>query len=60
MKEGDYEVANDKRPISLLALPALSSFCERVILKQTTECMSHNKQFTIYFPSRNRKMHSTE
>ena len=35
LKEGDHEVANNNRPVSLL--PALSKICERAALNQLTE-----------------------
>ena len=37
LKEGDYEILNDNRPISLL--PVASKICERVVINQLMEYM---------------------
>ena len=42
LKDGDHEVANNNRPISLL--PALSKICERVASNQLTEYMVQKKR----------------
>jgi hypothetical protein len=57
LKEGDYEIHNNNRPVSLLV--AASKICERVVLKQLTEHMTKRKRFTKH-QSGNRKLHSTE
>ncbi|CAB4002993.1 Hypothetical predicted protein [Paramuricea clavata] len=57
LKEGDYEIPNNNRPVSLLV--AASKICERVVLKQLTEYMTKKKKFTKH-QSGNRKLHSTE
>jgi hypothetical protein len=59
LKEGDHEVANNNRPISLL--PAISKICERVALNQLT----HRHYLVGYkrlsgHQSGNKKHHSTE
>ena len=41
LKEGDHEVANNNRPLSLL--PAISKICERVALNQLTSYMNEKK-----------------
>ena len=55
VKEGDHEIANNNRPVSLLA--AASKICEREALNQliTTKRESLTKH-----QSGNRKLHSTE
>lgn len=57
LKEGDHEVANNNRPISLL--PAASKICERVALNQLTTYMSNKKRLNEH-QSGNRKQHSCE
>ncbi|CAB4005080.1 Hypothetical predicted protein [Paramuricea clavata] len=57
LKEGDYEIPNNNRPVSLLV--AASKICERVVLKQLTEYMTKKKKFTKH-QSGNRKLHLTE
>ena len=57
LKEGDHEIANNNRPISLL--PTVSKICERVALDQLTDYMTHKKCLSEH-QSGNRKMHSTE
>jgi hypothetical protein len=59
LKEGDHEVANNNRPISLL--PAISKICERVALNQLT----HRHYLVRYkrlsrHQSGNKKHHSME
>ena len=45
LKEGDYEIPNDNRPVSLL--PVALKICERVVLNQLIKymyqkgCLSH-------------------
>ena len=56
-KEGDYEVANNNRPVSLL--PAVSKICERVALNQLTSYLKNKKRLTEQ-QSGNKKSHSTE
>ena len=57
VKEGDHEIPNNNRPVSLLV--AVSKICERVVLNQLTEYMINTKNFTKH-QSGNRKLHSTE
>ena len=57
LKEGDHEVANNNRPISLL--PAASKVCERVALIQFTQFMKAKKRLTEH-QSGNKAMHLTE
>ncbi len=57
VKEGDHEIPNNNRPVSLLV--AASKICERVVLNQLTEYMINKKKFTKH-QSGNRKLHSTE
>ena len=57
LKEGDHEVANNNRPVSLL--PALSKICERAALNQLTECTTHQNSLTEH-QNGNKKKHSTE
>ena len=57
VKEGDHEIPNNNRPVSLLV--ATSKICECVILNQLTEYMINRKKFTKH-QSGNRKLHSTE
>ena len=56
-KDGDHEVANNNRPISLL--PALSKVAERIALCQFTSYLNENHRLTSH-QSGNRKFHSTE
>ena len=56
-KEGDHEIANNNRPLSLLV--AASKICERVVLNQLTDYMIRNKKFTKH-QSGNRKLLSIE
>ena len=57
LKEGDHEVANNNRPVSLL--PAVSKVCERVALNQLIEYMERNRRLSQH-QSGNRKPHLTE
>ena len=56
-KEGDHEVANNNRPVSLL--PAVSKICERVALNQLTSYLKNKNRLTKQ-QSGNKKAHSTE
>ena len=56
-KEGDHEVANNNRPLSLL--PAISKICERVALNQLTSYMNEKKCLSKH-QSGNKKLHSCE
>ena len=57
LKEGDYEIPNDNRPVSLL--PVASKICERVVLNQLMEYM-YQKGCLTEHQSGNKKLHSTE
>lgn len=57
LKEGDHEVANNNRPISLL--PILSKIAERVALGQYNKYLIEKCRLTSH-QSGNRKHHSTE
>ena len=57
LKEGDCEIANNNRPVSLL--PAASKVCERVALNQLTEYMVRKKLLSQH-QSGNKKQYSTE
>ena len=57
LKEGDYEIPNDNRPISLF--PAASKICERVALNQLMEYM-YQKGCLTEHQSGNKRLHSTE
>ena len=57
LKEGDHEVANNNRPVSLL--PALSKICERAALNQLTEYTTRKNCLTEH-QNGNKKKHSTE
>ena len=56
-KEGDPEVAQNNRPISLLS--CLSKICDKVVLNQYTEYLTKHKLMTRH-QSGNQKNHSTE
>ena len=56
-KEGDHELPNNNRPISLL--PALSKVLERIALNQYLDYLTSHGRLTTH-QSGNRKMHSTE
>ena len=57
LKEGDYEIPNDNRPVSLL--PALSKICERADLNQLVEYMTLRNCLTEHQYG-NKKQHSTD
>ena len=57
LKDGDHEVADNNRPISLL--PALSKVAEKIALSQYTDYLSRENRLTKH-QSGNRKLHSTE
>jgi hypothetical protein len=42
LKEWDFEIPNDNRPLSLL--PVASKICQRVALNQLTEYLSRKKR----------------
>ena len=54
-KDGDHEMANNNRPVSLL--PAASKVCERIALNQLTYYLNKNNRLTEH-QSGNRVMHS--
>ena len=54
LKEGDYEVANNNRPVSLL--PALSKICERAALNQLIEYTTRQNCLTEH-QNGNKKKH---
>ena len=56
-KEGDHEMANDTRPISLL--PVLSRVCERVAHNQFMEYLTSKGRLSTK-TSGNKEKHSTE
>ena len=56
-KDGDHELANNNRPVSLL--PAASKVCERIALNQLTSYMNKNNRLTEH-QSGNKAMHSCE
>ena len=56
-KEGDHELANNNRPISLL--PVLSKVCERVAHHQLTSYLTTNHRLSVH-QSGNKTWHSTE
>ena len=57
LKEGDHEIANNNRPVSLL--PAASKVCERIVLNQLNEYFAKKKCLSVH-QSGNKKLHSTE
>ena len=57
LKEGDHEVTNNNRPVSLL--PALSKICKRAALNQLTEYTTRQNCLTEH-QNGNKKKHSTE
>ena len=57
LMEGDCEIANNNRPVSLL--PAASKVCERVALNQLTEYMVRKNRLSQH-QSSNKKQYSTE
>ena len=56
-KNGDHEMANNNRPVSLL--PATSKVCERIALNQLSSYMNKNNRLTEH-QSGNKAMHSCE
>jgi tetrahydromethanopterin S-methyltransferase subunit A len=54
LKEGDYEITNNSRPVSLLTVA--SKICEQAALNQFMEYMSQKGCLTEH-QSRNKKMH---
>ena len=56
-KEGDHELPNNNRPISLL--PAISKLFERIALNEYLYYLTSHRRLTTH-QSGNRKMHSTE
>ena len=56
-KEGDHELPNNNRPISLL--PALSKVLKRIALNQYLDYLTSHGRLTTHQRG-NRKMHSTE
>jgi hypothetical protein len=57
LKEGEYEIPNNNRPLSLLTV--VSKICEQAALNQLMEYMSQKGCLTEH-QSGNKKMHSTE
>ena len=57
LKEGDHEIANNNRPVSLL--PVASKVCERVALNQLATYMNNHRRLTEH-QSGNKKLHSCE
>ena len=57
LKDGDHEVPNNNRPVSLLT--AFSEICERVVLNQLTDYLVRHKRISKH-QSGNKKFHSTE
>ena len=56
-KEGDREVANNNRPITLL--PVLSKEAERIAMRQFNDYLTLHNRLTTH-QSGNRSLHSTE
>ena len=56
-KEGDHEVANNNRPVSLL--PVLSKVVERIAMRQFNDYLTLHNRLTRH-QSGNRSLHSTE
>ena len=56
-KDGDHELANNNRPVSLL--PAISKICERAALNQFISYMKGKKRLTKHQRG-NKAQHSTE
>ena len=57
LKEGDHEIANNNRPVSLL--PVASKVCERVALNKLATYMNNHRRLTEH-QSGNKKLHSCE
>ena len=56
-KEGDHEVANNNRPVSLL--PVLSKVADRIAMRQLNDYLTLHNRLTRH-QSGNRSLHSTE
>ena len=56
-KDGDYELANNNRPVSFL--PAMSKICERAALNQFIAYMKGKKRWTKHQRG-NKAQHLTE
>ena len=56
-KDGDHELTNNDRPVSLL--PTASKICERIALNQLISYMNKNNRLTEH-RSGNKAMHSCE
>ena len=56
-KEGDHEVANNNRPVSLL--PVFSKVAERIAMRQFNDYLTLHNRLTRH-QSGNRSLHSTE
>jgi hypothetical protein len=57
LKEGDHQVPDNNRPISLL--PILSKICERAALKKLNTYMESRKHLTKHQHG-NRRLHTTK
>ena len=57
LKDGDYEVASNNHPLSLLN--TVSKICERAVLNQFNSYLTRNKRLSVH-QSGNKKQHSTE
>jgi len=57
LKEGDYKVASNNRPLSLLSV--VSKVYEKIVLEQFTDYLVSNNRLTSH-QSGNKKYHSTE
>ena len=57
LKDGDHELANNNRPVSLV--PTASKICERIALNQLISYMNKNNRLTEN-QSGNKEMHSCE
>ena len=57
VKEGDPDIANNNRPISLLV--ANSKICEKIVCNQLTSYLERHSRLSSH-QSGNRRKHSTE
>ena len=57
LKDEDYEVASNNRPLSLLVI--ISKVCEKVVLGQFSLYLTENHRISVH-QSGNRRLHSTE
>ena len=57
LKDGDHEVLNNNRPVSLLT--TFCKICERVVLNQLTDYLVRHKRLSKH-QSGNKEFHSTE